>query len=116
MGNKTTRSPFQSINNDSNWTGAEQREFENMLWITDRAKFDEEYAKFKAKSKANSVKDIFPRHSEFCPLPSDETISDDKRLLNEIFQRMTYGFTTSEKKLHELHEQGKLRSFSATFS
>lgn len=50
MGNKTTRSPFQAINNGPNWTDAEQREFENMLWITDRAKFDDEYARFKTKS------------------------------------------------------------------
>ena len=36
--------------------------------------------------------------------------AENKRLLDDIIQRMTYGFSTSEKKFNEL-QQGEFRDF-----
>jgi len=48
------------------------------------------------------MEDVFPVRSEFKPTDSDSVVSEEKRLLNEVIQKMTYGFSSSEKKLNEL--------------
>lgn len=102
MGNKHTRNPFKDIQ-DANLTDAEQQQIEEMLWVRDVPKFKDQFTEFKKKHATGLKLDtLFPVRSEFKPKDSDSVISEDKRLLNEVIQKMTYGFSSSEKKLNEL--------------
>ena len=55
-----------------------------------------------------NFKEMFPVHNEFNPKDSDdEKTNQDRRLLNEVIQKATYGFSSSEFKLNELTQGGK---------
>ena len=45
---------------------------------------------------------MFSVQSEFNPKDEEGMISDDRRVLNEIIQKMTFGFSSSEYKINEL--------------
>ena len=50
---------------------------------------------------------MFPVRNEWCPKDTDEASNEQRRLLNEIIQKMTYGFSSSEFKLNQLQQGGK---------
>ena len=71
-------------------------------------KFIDEFKQFQSKYASSlQFKEMFPVYGEFSPQDNDEVISDEKRLLNEVLQQNTYGFTSSEYKLNQLQEGGK---------
>ena len=54
-----------------------------------------------------ALQEMFPVRSEFKPGDTDSIMNEDKRLLHEVIQKLTYGFASSEYKLSELQQGGK---------
>ena len=102
MGNQATRNPLKKIS-EANLTEAEQLQLEELLWSKDSKKFEEEFKLFEEKyCDGMTLQEMFPVHSEFKPSDSDTIMNEDKRLLSEVIQQLTYGFTSSEYKLNQL--------------
>ena len=107
MGNKTTREPLNSMQSE-NLTEAEQQALEELMFTNEPKKFKDEFEQFKSKYCSGiDLNAMFPVASDFKGKDAEELMSEDKRLLKEVIQQMTYGFTSSQYKLNELQQGGK---------
>ena len=107
MGNQTTRQPLASLK-DQQLSEVEQQKLEELIFINESKKFREEYKQFKAKYASSvDLKEMFPVQSQFAPKDTDAMVSDDRLVLNDVIQKMTYGFSSGEYKINELQQGGK---------
>lgn len=91
-----------------NLTEAEQQALEELMFTNEPKKFKDEFEQFKSKYCSGiDLNAMFPVASDFKGKDAEELMSEDKRLLKEVIQQMTYGFTSSQYKLNELQQGGK---------
>lgn len=116
MGNQTAKQQVQRLS-EINLTEAEQQQMEELLWQVDYPKFKQDYNAFLKKYNLNfDLKEMFTVHSTYEDDDSGQSKNESKTLLNEVVQKMTYGFTSSEYKLNELQKGGKHQPITSAHS